>query len=42
MVPRRNPFRRISVFIACATVLALLLALLLALASFYLIGAIFR
>jgi hypothetical protein len=38
MVPRRNPFRRISVFIACATVLALLLAL----ASFYLIGAIFR
>jgi len=38
MVPRRNPFRRISVFVACATVLALLLAL----ASFYLIGAIFR
>lgn len=38
MIQRRNPFRRISVFIACATALAVMLAI----ASFYLIGAIFR
>lgn len=37
MTQRRNPFRRVPVFIACATVLAVLLAI----ASFYLIEAIF-
>ncbi len=37
MTPRRNPFRRMPVFIACATILAVLVAL----ASFYLIGATF-
>ncbi len=37
MIQRRNPFRHMSVFIAGATVLAVLLAI----GSFFLIGAMF-
>lgn len=38
MIQRHNPFRRMSVFIASATALAVLMAI----ASFYLIGVMFQ